>query len=72
MIIVCSFTVMQGILRIAELAIEAGFPAGALNVLTGCGLVGKGLIEHPGTNKVRSPVRCQPVLPSAAVPWVPA
>ncbi|PLR61750.1 NAD-dependent phenylacetaldehyde dehydrogenase [Pseudomonas sp. QC2] len=40
------------ILRIAELAIEAGLPAGALNVLTGGGSVGKGLIEHPGTNKV--------------------
>lgn len=40
------------ILRIAELAIEAGLPAGALNVLTGGGLVGKGLIEHPGTDKV--------------------
>ncbi|UUQ65571.1 aldehyde dehydrogenase family protein [Pseudomonas fuscovaginae UPB0736] len=40
------------ILRIAELAVEAGLPAGALNVLTGGGLVGKGLIEHPGTNKV--------------------
>lgn len=40
------------ILRIAELAIEAGLPAGALNVLTGGGLIGKGLIEHPGTDKV--------------------
>ncbi|WP_260958678.1 aldehyde dehydrogenase family protein [Pseudomonas citri] len=40
------------ILRIAELAIEAGLPAGALNVLTGGGQVGKGLIEHPGTDKV--------------------
>ena len=40
------------ILRIAELAIEAGLPAGVLNVLTGGGLVGKALIEHPGTNKV--------------------
>jgi phenylacetaldehyde dehydrogenase len=39
------------ILRIAELAIEAGLPAGALNVLTGGGLVGRGLIEHPGTDK---------------------
>ena len=40
------------ILRIAELAIDAGLPAGALNVLTGGGSVGKGLIEHPGTDKV--------------------
>ncbi|MBT2372424.1 aldehyde dehydrogenase family protein [Pseudomonas fluorescens] len=40
------------ILRIAELAIEAGLPAGVLNVLTGAGHVGKGLIEHPGTHKV--------------------
>ena len=40
------------ILRIAELAIEAGLPAGVLNVLTGGGHVGKGLVEHPGTHKV--------------------
>ncbi|MCP2072647.1 UNVERIFIED_ORG: acyl-CoA reductase-like NAD-dependent aldehyde dehydrogenase [Pseudomonas lini] len=39
-------------MRIAELAVEAGLPAGALNVLTGGTLVGKGLIEHPGTDKV--------------------
>ncbi|MCC9005184.1 aldehyde dehydrogenase family protein [Pseudomonas putida] len=40
------------LLRIAELATEAGLPAGALNVLTGGGLVGKALIEHAGTDKV--------------------
>lgn len=40
------------LLRIAELASQAGLPPGALNVLTGGGLVGKALIEHPGTNKV--------------------
>lgn len=40
------------ILRIAELAMEAGLPPGALNVVTGGGQAGKGLIEHPGTNKV--------------------
>ncbi|MBK5012688.1 aldehyde dehydrogenase family protein [Pseudomonas sp. S60] len=40
------------LLRIAELATEAGLPAGALNVLTGGGHVGKALIEHPGTDKV--------------------
>ncbi|MBJ2287595.1 aldehyde dehydrogenase family protein [Pseudomonas sp. MF6755] len=40
------------LLRIAELAIDAGLPAGVLNVLTGGGHVGKGLVEHPGTHKV--------------------
>ena len=40
------------LLRIAELATEAGLPPGALNVLTGGGLVGKALVEHPGTDKV--------------------
>lgn len=40
------------ILRIAELAVEAGLPAGALNVVTGAGGVGKALIEHPHTDKV--------------------
>ncbi|WNW14025.1 aldehyde dehydrogenase family protein [Pseudomonas sp. DTU_2021_1001937_2_SI_NGA_ILE_001] len=40
------------ILRIAELGIEAGLPAGALNVITGLGKVGQALIEHPGTDKV--------------------
>lgn len=40
------------ILRIAELASEAGLPAGALNVVTGGGKVGQALIDHPGTDKV--------------------
>ncbi|MBC3421912.1 MULTISPECIES: aldehyde dehydrogenase family protein [Pseudomonas] len=40
------------ILRIAELATQAGLPAGALNVVTGSGLSGKALIDHHGTNKV--------------------
>ena len=40
------------ILRIAELASDAGLPPGALNVVTGSGAVGKALIEHPGTDKV--------------------
>lgn len=40
------------ILRIAQLATDAGLPAGALNVLTGNGMAGKALIEHPGTDKV--------------------
>ncbi|MNX58001.1 Phenylacetaldehyde dehydrogenase [compost metagenome] len=40
------------ILRISELAIEAGLPPGALNVVCGDGAVGKALIEHPDTDKV--------------------
>ena len=40
------------ILRVAELAVDAGLPAGVLNVLTGGGPVGQALIEHPGTDKV--------------------
>lgn len=40
------------ILRIAELAMDAGLPPGVLNVVCGDGTVGKALIDHPGTNKV--------------------
>lgn len=40
------------LLRIAELASDAGLPPGALNVVTGAGQVGKALVEHPGTDKV--------------------
>lgn len=40
------------LLRLAELAIEAGIPAGAFNVLNGRGQVGQQLIEHPSVRKV--------------------
>tara|TARA_Y100001951_G_scaffold101807_1_gene107315 strand:- start:7283 stop:8770 length:1488 start_codon:yes stop_codon:yes gene_type:complete len=40
------------LLRLAELAVEAGVPAGAFNVLNGTGEVGAGLIEHPQIAKV--------------------
>jgi phenylacetaldehyde dehydrogenase len=40
------------ILRIAELAMEAGLPAGAFNVVTGSGKVGAALVAHSGTAKV--------------------
>ncbi|MDT4816808.1 Phenylacetaldehyde dehydrogenase [compost metagenome] len=40
------------ILRIAELGVAAGLPAGVLNVVNGAGAVGKALIEHEGTDKV--------------------
>ena len=40
-------------LRFAELALEAGFPAGVLNVVTGLGHVaGAALAAHPGVNKI--------------------
>lgn len=40
-------------LRLAELAVEAGFPAGVFNVITGLGhTAGKMLAEHPDVDKV--------------------
>ena len=39
-------------LRLAELALEAGFPAGIINVVTGFGDAGAALVEHPGVDKV--------------------
>jgi acyl-CoA reductase-like NAD-dependent aldehyde dehydrogenase len=39
-------------LRLGELALEAGFPEGTLNVLTGDGETGAVLVDHPGVDKV--------------------
>ncbi len=39
-------------LRLAELALEAGFPPGVLNVLCGAGETGAALVSHPGINKI--------------------
>jgi acyl-CoA reductase-like NAD-dependent aldehyde dehydrogenase len=40
-------------LRLGELALEAGFPPGALNVLTGFGeTTGRALVDHPGVAKI--------------------
>ena len=40
-------------LRIGELALEAGVPAGVLNIVTGKGsVVGDALVTHPGVDKV--------------------
>ena len=40
-------------LRLGELALEAGFPPGVLNILPGFGPVaGQALIEHPGIDKI--------------------
>jgi acyl-CoA reductase-like NAD-dependent aldehyde dehydrogenase len=39
-------------LRLGELALEAGIPAGVLNVVTGDGTTGAALVEHPGVDKI--------------------
>src|SRR6058998_3915756 len=39
-------------LRIGELALEAGLPAGVLNVLSGDGETGAALVDHPGIDKI--------------------
>jgi (Z)-2-((N-methylformamido)methylene)-5-hydroxybutyrolactone dehydrogenase len=41
------------VLRLAELAIEAGFPPGAVNVVTGFGVeAGQPLVDHPALAKI--------------------
>src|SRR3712207_2992100 len=39
-------------LRLGELALEAGFPEGVVNVLAGDGETGAALVDHPGVAKV--------------------
>jgi acyl-CoA reductase-like NAD-dependent aldehyde dehydrogenase len=39
-------------LRLAQLALDAGFPPGVLNVVCGGDAVGKALVAHPGVDKV--------------------
>ncbi|QKR99594.1 aldehyde dehydrogenase family protein [Sphingomonas sp. CL5.1] len=39
-------------LRLGELALEAGFPAGVINVVPGFGDAGAALVQHPGVDKV--------------------
>jgi phenylacetaldehyde dehydrogenase len=41
-----------GLLRVAELAVEAGIPKGVINVVNGGGQVGQALIGHPDIAKV--------------------
>src|ERR1700675_1311458 len=39
-------------LRFGKLAIEAGVPAGVINIVTGPGAVGRGMVKHPGIDKI--------------------
>jgi aldehyde dehydrogenase (NAD+) len=39
-------------LRFAELAVEAGIPAGVLNVVTGGPATGRAIVQHPGIDKI--------------------
>ncbi|HEX8758038.1 MAG TPA: aldehyde dehydrogenase family protein [Steroidobacteraceae bacterium] len=39
-------------LRLGELALEAGFPPGIVNVVTGFGDAGAALVAHPGVDKI--------------------
>src|SRR6185369_11438644 len=39
-------------LRLGELALEAGIPAGVLNVVTGDGTTGAALVDHPDVDKI--------------------
>jgi aldehyde dehydrogenase (NAD+) len=39
-------------LRFGELAVEAGVPAGVLNIVTGSAEVGKTMVRHPGIDKI--------------------
>jgi aldehyde dehydrogenase (NAD+) len=39
-------------LRFGKLAIEAGVPAGVINIVTGPGEVGRTMVKHPGINKI--------------------
>jgi aldehyde dehydrogenase (NAD+) len=39
-------------LRFGKLAIEAGVPAGVINIVTGPGSVGRAMVQHPGIDKI--------------------
>ena len=57
------------VLRMAELFVEAGFPAGVFNVVTGGAAVGAAIVEHAGIDKIQfvgSGATAKKVLASAA------
>src|ERR1700730_12332543 len=38
--------------RFGKLAVEAGVPAGVINIVTGPGTVGRAMVKHPGIDKI--------------------
>ncbi len=57
------------VIRLGELFIEAGFPAGVVNVVTGGGDVGAAMVAHPGIDKIQfvgSGATAKKILVSAA------
>src|SRR6202790_1427960 len=56
-------------LRFGKLAIEAGVPAGVINIVTGPGSIGRAMVKHPGIDKIAftgSTVVGQEIMRSAA------
>jgi aldehyde dehydrogenase (NAD+) len=39
-------------LRFGKLAVEAGVPAGVINIITGPGAIGRAMVQHPGIDKI--------------------
>jgi aldehyde dehydrogenase (NAD+) len=39
-------------LRFGKLAVEAGVPAGVINIVTGPGGIGRAMVQHPGIDKI--------------------
>src|SRR5246127_4779936 len=39
-------------LRFGKLAVEAGVPAGVINIVTGPGAIGRAMVKHPGIDKI--------------------
>ncbi len=57
------------VMRLGELFLEAGFPAGVVNIVTGGAEVGAAMVEHPGIDKIQfvgSGATAKKVLSSAA------
>ena len=51
---------MLSTLRLAQLVVEAGFPPGVFNVVTGYGeTVGNALVKHPLVSKVCHLTKCK-------------